>query len=301
MSIRSLFVGGVALSLLGAAPASAAPVGFEAPAFAAGSVNGQNGWGFPGNSPTLGTVAPIPGGSPAFLGSQALNLTTTSNPGLFGVANGVYSNRGTPAGETGSSSAFGPAGGNQWQASLYYRTPAQGAFAPNQVVAQLNPAFWNGAVADRYAYAALETTANGSFAFFIDWPTQGAYDAGDFAQVAAAQPETWYRLDYAIRFVDGLNPDGTPNDVFTFSVFDLAGGLLGSATGSTWETLWRSAGFGGVPRAVDGFDFLNRFGPASANLGYVDNVSFVTTPEPATLLLLGAGVVGLAVARRRRS
>jgi len=44
----------------------------------------------------------------------------------------------------------------------------------------------------------------------------------------------------------------------------------------------------------------------SANQVAFDNITFgdddpLPTPEPASLLLLGAGITGLAVARRRRS
>ncbi|MCA1635146.1 MAG: lamin tail domain-containing protein [Acidobacteria bacterium] len=98
----------------------------------------------------------------------------------------------------------------------------------------------------------------------------------------------WYRLDYDIRFFDGLNSGSRPNDVFKISIYDLNGTLKGSATGSTWESAWKTGTFGGgsTARAVNGFDLWTQTGPNDALVGLIDNFSMnvdTVTDPPADL------------------
>jgi hypothetical protein len=124
--------------------------------------------------------------------------------------------------------------------------------------------------------------------------------------LGSVQAATWYQLTYDLLFVPSTNLDGTPNDVFRFTVSDAAGNQLGSATGSTWEDPWRSGSFFGTgPRGVNGFDFLRSQGPTSTDLGYLASVTYAsdTLAEPvpeagtASLFLL----VGAACLMFRRS
>ena len=59
--------------------------GFEPPTFVLGDVNGQDGWGHVSNSPTGGTIEPVPPGSPAMFGTQSLAIRTRETD-FFGVS-----------------------------------------------------------------------------------------------------------------------------------------------------------------------------------------------------------------------
>jgi hypothetical protein len=284
--LRALAVFAVAAQLsAGAAFAQATyTTGFEPPAFTAGDVNGQQGWGHISNSPTKGVVEATPAGSPADFGAQLLALRTR-NVDFFGVSNHLYSATVDPAGETGST-----AGGvvvaaprNHFAASFYYRTPstpvtstrADGRFA------ELNPSSKGAGAEDaanRYAQVRVANVNNtGNLRFEIGWYTTTSFA---FCVQTVAENLTWgawYRLDYDILFFDGLN--GTrPNDVFRLSIYDLNNNLVGAATGSTWEAGWKTGSFGGgtTARAVNGFDLWSQTGPNEALVGLVDNFSMAT-------------------------
>lgn len=260
--------------------------GFEPPEFTLGNVNGQNGWGYFPNSPTKGVIETTPAGSPASFGVQSLAIRT-NNVDFFGVANHLFSATIDPAGETGSTIGGvvvnQPA--NHFTASFYYRTPstplistlASGRFA------ELNPSSKGTAPGDapnRYAQVRVVNdgnSANGTVKFEIGW-----YTVADSTFVVATVAQglnwgEWYRLDYDIRFVDGLGCNG-PNDIFTLKIYDLNNNLVGTATGSTWETAWKTGNFGGgsTPRAVNGFDFWSRTGPNDQLVGHLDEFSIET-------------------------
>ncbi len=98
---------------------------FETPTLTPGNVQGQNGWGYLGNSPTKGIIEAAPAGSPVIFGSASLAIRT-NDVGFFGVSNHLYSAIIDPAGETGStiggSAVAAPY--NQYNASFYYQAPA---------------------------------------------------------------------------------------------------------------------------------------------------------------------------------
>ena len=257
--------------------------GFEPPVFTLGDVNGQNGWGYFSNSPTKGVIEPAPAGSSSFFEAQSLAIRT-NNVDFFGVANHLYSATVDPAGEPGSTLGGTVVASpyNHFVASFYYQAPSTPVISTlaNGRFAELNPSS-KGTGADDYPnrYAQVRVvndtnTAAGKLKFEIGW-----YTFADQTFMVSTVAENlnwgeWYRLDYDITFCPGLN--GTsPNDIFKLSIYDLNNNLLGTATGSTWETAYKTGNFGGgnTARAINGFDFWTRTGPNNALVGYIDNFS----------------------------
>jgi hypothetical protein len=293
--MRVVVAAAVAARLL-AGPAAHAQTsyaaGFEPPEFTAGDVNGQNGWGYFSNSPTKGVVEAAPAGSPASFGSQVLALRT-NNVDFFGVSNHLFSATVDPAGETGSTvgGAVVAAPANHFTASFYYRAPSSPITSTRADgrIAELNPSSKGAGPEDRanrYAQVRVVNVNNtGNLRFELGWFTLGA---SDFCVETVAQNLNWgewYRVDYDIRFFDGLNGGNRPNDVFKVSIYDAGGVLKGTATGSTWESAWKTGGFGGgtTARAVNGFDLWSQTGPNNALVGHIDNFSMSvnTVAEPA--------------------
>ncbi|HUR83015.1 MAG TPA: IPTL-CTERM sorting domain-containing protein [Thermoanaerobaculia bacterium] len=251
--------------------------GFEPPTFATGDVNGQNGWGHQSNSPTGGDIVT----SPVHAGVQSLAFKTR-NVLFDGVASHLYSARIDPAGETGS--ILTGTGGvvadpaSYFSASLWYRTPDAPvtSLRGDGRVAELNPASKGPDPTDpvsRYAQVRTINSGDGRFIVQIGWyTTAGTFDFTRL-DVATLQPGQWYRFDYLIHFVDGLDGNA-PNDRFTLSVFDVNGVPLGTACGFTWEAAWKSQvsfGSGLKALAVNGFDFWSWGTPNGTIAGYIDD------------------------------
>ena len=274
--------------------------GFEPPTFTLGDVNGQNGWGYFSNSPTKGIIESAPAGSPSFFEAQSLAIRT-NNVDFFGVANHLYSATVDPAGEPGSTLGGTVVASpyNHFAASFYYQAPSTPVISTlaNGRFAELNPSSKGTGAGDypnRYAQVRVvndTNTAAGKLKFEIGW-----YTFADQTFMVSTVAENlnwgeWYRLDYDITFYPGLN--GTsPNDVFRLSIYDLNNNLLGTATGSTWETAYKTGNFGGgnTARAVNSFDFWTRTGPNNALVGYLDNFSQSvnnTAPTAATVSISG--------------
>jgi len=279
--------------------------GFEPPVFTLGDVNGQNGWGYFSNSPTKGVIESAPAGSSSFFEAQSLAIRT-NNVDFFGVANHLYSATVDPAGEPGSTLGGTVVASpyNHFAASFYYQAPSTPVISTlaNGRFAELNPSS-KGTGADDYPnrYAQVRVvndtnTAAGKLKFEIGW-----YTFADQTFMVSTVAENlnwgeWYRLDYDITFYPGLN--GTsPNDIFRLSIYDLNNNLLGSATGSTWETAYKTGNFGGgnTARAVNGFDFWSRTGPNNALVGYLDNFSGSvnnTAPTASSVTVAGRVMKG---------
>lgn len=262
--------------------------GFEAPEFAAGDVDGQNGWGHLSNSPTGGAIESTPAGSPPLFGGQSLAIRTR-NVDFFGVANHLYSAIIDPAAGESGSTAGGVAVADprsHFSASFWVRTPDAPVIStrPDGRFAELNPSSKGDQPddpANRYAQVRLFNSTNdaaGAVRVEIGWYTSAAFTV---ATVALLDWGTWYRFDYLIHLVDGT--DGLePNDRFTLTIFDLDGAEVGSACGSTWEVAWKSGAFGGgtTARAVNGFDFWSTSGPNGNLAVHLDELT-MTAFTPA--------------------
>jgi hypothetical protein len=275
----------VFLTLLFATSAAAQATyttGFEPPTFILGDVNGEDGWGHVSNSPTSGTIEPVPPGSPAMFGTQSLAIRTRETD-FFGVSNHLHSaSIDPPAGETGSTAGgvAVPDPRSHFSASFWFRTPTLPAITPPARAgrfAELNPSSQGPVATDpvnRYAQVRLFNSTNdasGLVRVEIGWYTSAAFTV---ATVAHLNWGEWYRFDYLIHLVDGL--DGIePNDRFTLTIFDSSGTQIGTACGSTWELPWRTGTFGGsaTPRAIDGFDFWSLNSPDGVLAGHVDELT----------------------------
>jgi hypothetical protein len=283
--------------------------GFESPAFTLGDVNGQNGWGYLSNSPTKGIIEAAPDGNTGSFGMQSLALRT-NNVDFFGVSNHLFSAIIDPAGETNSTTGgtLVAAPYNHYVASFYYQAPltpvistrADGRFA------ELNPSSKGTGAndpANRYAQVRVFNNTNtsaGKIRIEIGWYTLGS---STFTFETVADNLNWgeaYRLNYDILLCDGINQDGSPNDIFRFSLYDSNNTLLGSATGSTWETAYKTGNFGGgiTPRAVNGFDFWSQTGPNNTLVGYIDNFSQSVNNVSNPCAILGPTAASATVSGR---
>ncbi len=266
--------------------------GFEPPTFTTGDVNGQNGWGHQSNSPTGGDIVT----APVHAGVQALafKMRNTANDG---VNSHLYSARIDPAGETGSilTGTGGPVAdpASYFSASLWYRTPDApvASLRGDGRVAELNPASKGPDPTDpvsRYAQVRTINSGDGRFIAQLGWyTTAGTFDFTR-VDIATLQPGQWYRFDYLIHFVDGLDGNA-PNDRITVSVFDVNGVQLGTACGFTWEAAWKSQlsfGSGLKALAVNGFDFWSWAATNNTISGYIDDFtisSFDAAPFAVTI------------------
>jgi uncharacterized repeat protein (TIGR01451 family) len=277
--------------------------GFEPP-FALGDVAGQFGWNHHNNSPTKGTIDPVPPGSPAMMGVQSLAIRTR-NVDFFGVTNHLYSPTiGSPAGEPGSTLKSVPVANPQthFAATLWVRTPSAPVISSraDRRLGQLNPSSRDvnaqEPVGDRYASVRLFNTTNtagGLVEVRLYWPQTLELDQS--VTVATLDWNRWYRFDYLIEFVPGLN-DGAPNDRFGLSIYDDSGVLVGSACGTTWEVGWRSGGWGGpaTPRAVNGFDLAAETAPNDTIVAFIDQMTmtaFTPTEGPLQATVTGSSSV----------
>ena len=262
--------------------------GFESPTFTPGDVDGQDGWGHLGNSPTGGMIVATPPGAPAGFPTQSLAIVMQQFANI-GVANNLYSpNIDPPAGETGSTRGgiVVPNPQSTFLATLWYRTPSTPLVStnPNGRFAELDPSSRGLAPGDapnRYANVRVFNTTNtlaGVPRVEMRWFTGAGLVSANVATLDWGQ---WYRFEYRILLVDGTaGPE--PNDRFTLTIFDAAGNQLGSVCGSTWELGWKSGTFGGgaTARAINGFDFWALSGPNNTVAGYLDQLSMSTTSTP---------------------
>ena len=261
-------------------------VGFEAPSYAVGDINGQQGWS------KTGSYDAQVSSSGSYQGSQSLRISNGITSGSFGDQT-FTPQLAVPAGEP-----TVPGAVDTFLSSWYFKS----------VTGSLQDGLGISVSADNGQGARMtwvrmgDDAVNGLNLQFYDTDSTGDFV---FQQLATnLDRSVWHRVDMDITFVDGPH-----NDVV--QVF-LDGQLV--VTGTTWEDFERfgpsSDGGGGGLSPVNSLLFRAGGTAAPGTLGngfYIDDVSLTSesssdsVPEPATWSLFAGGLSMCLVARRRRS
>ena len=272
-----LAVSGSPLTSTPASASSPPPSDFEAPAYAPGSIDGQQGWGAQGLAipvnPNLDQEVVANTDAPPSFGAQSWRFSNAFTQGSFGDQ--VFSPSAPDEAGEASAEAGGLSGGTRqtrFSAEWDFASAQPEAHQPGLGIT-VSPDRGDGA---RMGYVRMEDRADGLAVTFYDY--QQALDPGcatngsagfGFTEVATGlDRSTAHRVQIVMDFVDG-----PANDVV--QVF-LDGGLV--HTGTSWEDYFRDCE-GNATRTVDSLLFRSSGAAAPASDGFgllIDNLSIAT-------------------------
>jgi hypothetical protein len=268
------------------ATAGTVSVGFEAPYYSVGDINGQQGWS------KTGSYDAQVSSNASYDGSQSLRISNGITSGSFGDQ--TFTPQLTvPAGES-----TVPGAVDTFLSSWYFKSVTGSLQDGLGITVSAD----NGQGARMTWVRMADDATNGMNLQFYDTDSTGNFI---FQQLAInLDRSVWHRVDMNVTFVDGPH-----NDVV--QVF-LDGQLV--VTGTTWEDFERfgptSDGGGGGLSPVNSLLFRAGGTAAPDTLGngfYIDDVTLTSesssdsAPEPATGLLLVSGLGTCLLFRRRRS
>ena len=259
---------------------SIGPIGFEPPAYSAGSPNGQQGWSKTGAyDHEISAVSGFPDAAGYGFGEQALRISNKLMSGSFGDQT-ISPQLGSPAGES--------LANRHYEAS--FELGATEATEESGLAISVSPDDGSGA---RMSYLSFSDESDGIHVTFYD-----VDDPGPLGTVAEFEPTELPVLDrseaHSIRFSIDFVP-GAGNDVVRIFI---DGALV--HTGASWEDYYRfdpeQTGSGNVVPATSGLIF--RTGGSGENpgvdgLGYlIDNLAFASSASVAGTVTVNDDLTG---------
>lgn len=257
--------------------------GFEpSDGFTPGSINGQGGWWADGTSiASINTAA-------AYDGTQSLLIAPVAGDGnIVQVSTPIFS----ASGETPSVYVPNPAS-SYMETDFSFRTAATSSDTGLHISTSMgNPASVRNTYLGIVEGSQVGATPGDLYVDAYDVDADGNFQLHLSPALVWGQ---WYHASIAEQYVNGPN-----NDLVTYSITDAAGASVWRVTIGSWENYYATdptAEQAPGPVVSD----RTSFGGSGGQGIYVDGFSMTNVPEPGTVTLVGAGLMGMLLVVRRR-